>query len=154
MLNKKRWSFFALTLISWGLLGICVYRDLANDRFERPYGRLLGDSWLRMTSAEKVYFVEGYKRGSSEGHTDACLLFNDLAKKQLPPVSTPSGIVLDPCQGRARNWSQGTEELVRHVNDFYSRFPGDRGVHVTSLIQNLSDESGLTIEQIHALGNH
>jgi len=154
MPSRRDASFVAIIVVSWGLLGFCVYQDWRNNRFERPYGRLLGDSWLRMTAAEKVYFVEGFKIGSSEGHSEACLLFNDLAKKQLPPVSTPSGIVVDPCQGRTRNWSQGTEALVRQIDDFYSRFPGDRGVHVTGLIQNLSDQSGLTIEQIHALGNH
>ncbi len=152
MLRKRDWTLIALVLVSWGLLGFCAYRVLITNRFERPYGRLLGDHWIRMTPAEKRYFVEGYKRGSSSGHSDACLLFNDLAKQQLLPVSHPSGIVLDPCQGRARSWSKGTEGLVRQMDNFYSRFPGDRGLHIESLIQNLSDQSGLTIEQIHARG--
>lgn len=154
MPTKRDASLAVLMLISWGLLGVCVYRERANDRFEMPHGNLLGDAWLRMKPGERVYFIEGYRRGSSAGHVDACDLFSEPIKRQLPPVSTPSGILLDPCQGRTRNWSKGTEELVRQIDDFYVRFPGDRGVHVTNLIQNLSDQSGLTIEQIHALGNH
>jgi hypothetical protein len=154
MPSRRSGDLVALMLISLGLLGGCLYRGGANSGFEPPYGNMLGDSWLRMTLAEKVYFVEGYRRGSLAGHIDACELFTKQAKEQLPPVSTPTGIVLDSCQGRARNWSKGSRELVSQLDDFYSRFPGDRGVHVTNLIQNLSDESGLTIEQIHALGNH
>jgi hypothetical protein len=143
-----------MMLISSALLGITVFREGASSQSEPPHGNLLGDTWLRMTPSEKAYFVEGYRRGSSAGHDDACALFSPSLKEQLPPVSTSSGIVLDPCQGRSRSWPQGTQELVSQIDDFYQRFPGDRGINLTNLIQNLSDQGGLTIEQIHALANH
>ena len=154
MWNRRNMNLPALIMISLGLLGICASGNRAIDRFESPHRLLLGDDWLHMTAGEKTYFAEGYQRGSLAGHTDACELFSDQSKEHLPPVSTPSGILLDPCQGRARNWSKGTEELVKQIDTFYLRFPSDRGIHLTNLIQNLSDQSQLTIEQIHAMGNH
>jgi hypothetical protein len=154
MRSYKSGRFLLVMLISLGLLGITVFRDRASSQFEPPHGNLLGDTWLRLTPSEKAYFVEGYRRGSSAGHDDACALFSPSVKEQLPPVSTPTGIVLDRCQGRFRNWPQGTRELVRQIDDFYQRFPSDRSTNLTNLIQNLSDQGGLTIEQIHALANH
>jgi hypothetical protein len=102
---------------------------------------------------EKVCYVDGYTSGSLSGHLDACGLFTQEPEGRLPRISTPSGVVLDPCQGRARNWVQGSVELVRQIDTFYSRYPKDRNIQVVSLIQNLSDQAGLTIDQIHAMGS-
>ena len=118
-----------------------------------PVGNLLGDQWLRMSHSEKVYFVEGYKRGSSAGQTDACDLFSNKGKNELPSVSAPGGIALDHCEGRARSWSGGTQNVVKEMDDFYIRFADSRDIHVTNLIQNLSDQAGLTVDQIHQMGS-
>jgi hypothetical protein len=106
-----------------------------------------------MSHSEKVYFVEGYKRGSSAGQTDACDLFSNKAKSQLPSVSASGGIVLDRCEGRGRSWSVGTQNVVKEMDDFYLRFPDSHNIHVTNLIRNLSDQAGLTVDQIHQMGS-
>ncbi|HKN60418.1 MAG TPA: hypothetical protein VJW93_04530 [Candidatus Acidoferrales bacterium] len=133
------------------VIGIC--RISAIRKSEVPVGNLLGDQWLRMSHSEKIYFVEGYKRGSSAGQTDACDLFSDKAKSQLPSVSVPGGIILDRCEGRARSWSVGTQNVAKEIDNFYMRFPDSRDIHVTNLILNLSDQAGLTVDQIHEMGS-
>jgi len=114
---------------------------------------MIGENWLRMTPTERLYFVEGYRKGSAAGHLDACELLSGTVRDRLPPASTPGGITLDPCQARARSWSVGTEAVVKQVDEFYSRFPDTREVQVTNLIQNLSDQAALTIEQIHEMAS-
>jgi len=130
-----------------------VWWSSQSQRFEAPVGSLLGDQWLRMTHPEKVYFVEGYRRGSGAGQADACQLFSESVKNQLLPVPTSTGIVLDRCLGRARNWSKGTEEIVKEIDEFYQRFPDSREVQLTNLIQNLSDQAGLDLDQIHQMAH-
>ena len=153
MPSAKNANHLTLTLLSCGLLALYLCGAMAMTRSEPVHGALLGDDWLRMTPSEKFYFVEGYRKGSLAGHDDACELFASSAKEQLPPIST-GGIALDPCQGRARSWAKGTEQVVKQIDEYYSRFPSDRRVHVTNVLQNLSDQSSLTIEQIHALGKN
>lgn len=153
MWNTKPVGLVVLVLASWTMLADCTSLQKAKDQFEPSHRVLLGRDWLNMGAAEKTYFVEGYRSGSSAGHDDACDLFSTQDKEHLPRSSTSSGIVLDPCQALGRTWSKGTTDLVKQIDAFYSQFPSDRGVHVTNLIQNLSDQSGLTIEKIHAMAN-
>jgi hypothetical protein len=153
MWNTKNGGLIVLVLALWTMLAGCTSLQKAKDRFEPSHRVLLGRDWVHMGAAEKAYFVEGYRSGSSAGHSDACDLFSTQDRERLPRSSTSSGVVLDPCDALGRTWSKGTTDLVKQIDAFYSQFPSDRGVHVANLIQNLSDQSGLTIEKIHATGN-
>lgn len=120
----------------------------AQDESSFQHGTVMANDWARMTLSEKTYFVEGYVKGSTAGHIDACMLLRNETQ-HLPAVSTSSGIELDPCQGRSRSWSKGTAEVVKQITSYYKLYPDDRSLKVASLIQNLSDQSGLSLGQIH-----
>ena len=146
-LKNRGVVFFVFVVLAF--LAGCTER-----RVEPLRGPLNGDAWSRMTSTEKTFFLEGYRSGNSAGHRDACELISNADKEHLPQAPALGGVLLDRCQGHERSWSKGTARTIEAIDSFYTRFPDDRDVQVTNLISNLSDQSGLTIGQIHDMKAH
>lgn len=145
MLRGLKWFFLLAAAATLGFLLCRLNRSTVPPQL----GNLVGQHWQRMTTSEKIYFLQGFKRGSGEAHSEACRLFGRREFENAPRVLGPGDILQDPCEARSMGWPMGTWNLMLQIDEFYRRYPEDSSLMLENLIVNLSDKRGLTIEQIH-----
>jgi hypothetical protein len=84
-----------------------------------------GEMWLKWRHDARSAYVLGYAFGFTTNHGAAC---NQDSKGLVPDVIN-------------------TEHFVKLVTDFYTRYPEDRNLDISEVIEQLW--KGLTIEEVH-----
>jgi hypothetical protein len=105
-----------------------------------------GEAWLAWSTREQNNYVLGYMLGYSRGFVEGC---NAAAPSMATTNAT--GLENDPlrnCRHKVPDFSAGSERFVQSITEFYRRYPSDREIYITEVIDTLA--SGLSIEQIHA----
>ena len=104
-----------------------------------------GDLWQRFTPKAREAFVDGYVLGSDIGHSEGC----HQGTKGWPGRAKLD-IADDPtmkCLEQLPDFSKGADYFVKAISEFYKRYPGDRNISVTDVLDQLA--KGLTLEQVH-----
>jgi hypothetical protein len=80
-----------------------------------------GNTWLKWSQEAREIYVFAYLEGYAAG-AGGC------------------------CGEKAKAWAD-SDQVVKSITDFYSRYPGDREIYIHEVMEQLG--KGLTLEQIH-----
>jgi hypothetical protein len=104
-----------------------------------------GDTWIKSTEEHREDYVRGYILGRAEGYSDAC---NRLAKYWPSPITLgKANNPISTCLKEMPDFSRGPEYFATQVTEFYGRYPQNRILLITEILEDLG--SGRSIQYIH-----
>lgn len=104
-----------------------------------------GDMWLKWNDTHRKAFVDGYAEGYLDGFREGCQKDTADLRQEIKPGTDAKPQI--SCVNEGPDFSKGGLYLVKAVTDFYKRYPSDRDIYITEVLEQLG--KGLTIEQIH-----
>lgn len=144
MLIRHTGFFLALILILLSSSqSACVFGR--GEQYHRPSRMPTGYDWDKMTEGERFFFVFGYRIGHSLGYNEAC----DNVYQMIgnPPLTEEDNLGYR-CVSMEHKRVLTPEKYMEQISTFYSRYPELSLVSLYALIDLLSPERGLTLEDI------
>lgn len=139
MFRQKSNAVFAMTAFVISLI-FCPISPLSAQRLCCE-----GDDWLRWTDDHREDYVRGYILGRAEGYTDACYR---MEKHWPTPITlSDKNNPLSKCLKEMPDFSRGPAYFARQVTDLYTKYPENRILLTTEVLEELG--KGKTIQDIH-----
>jgi len=124
-----RHLFLALALCSAGAPGA--------DNFSP------GETWLKWSDETRIAYVEGYIWGQERGFSEACKEAEKLW------VRKPTGLPGEKCITKMPRYPNYPANYAAMISQYYSLYPADRSLSVRRLLEGMTDNHSLTVEQMH-----
>lgn len=105
-----------------------------------------GDQWLEWDSSRRLGYIQGYREGSRQGHSDGCGAAMEIFLKP-GPVEEPANPQARCLQARME-LSETESFYARQITDYYARFPSGREIPLSIILWLLSDSMQKTPEEI------
>jgi len=104
-----------------------------------------GNWWLKWNKDQRESYVWGFMTGFSHAYLEGCR----VALKALPPGTSPeiAETAMNQCYRTQADFSSGTTHWAQEVTDFYNKYPRDRDVYISEVLEQL--RNGSTLDQIH-----
>lgn len=133
---NRNWKMLCLALLLVSR-NVCALNTLPTGQEWRTWGE---ETRLLYVSA----YLSGYWNGFNGGCTTGQRLYSAGKAKDI------SGLPGEKCIPKALTYSQPLETYVSAISSYYTSFPGDKNVPVYKLLEGLSDQRRLTIQQMHS----
>jgi len=139
MSTQKSNAIFAITAFVISLI-FCPFSSLSAQRLCCE-----GDVWLRWTEDHREDYVKGYILGRAAGYSDACYR---MAKYWPAPITLgDKKNPLSKCLKEMPDFSRGPEYFAQQVTDFCTKYPENRILLTTEVLEALGD--GKSIQDLH-----
>lgn len=108
---------------------------------------ILGDGhyWLRLTTDQQLFYLQGYLDGYRHGHREGC-----YAADRHPSTKEARALAHECLQAMLK-FSKGTKYYADQIAKYYQRYPEDRKLRVQRVLFRLSDQNNRSLEDIHTL---
>ncbi|SRR6266436_606171 len=116
-------------------------------RFPETRTVVEADFWLSWSHSERINFLKGYLAGYQHGRRTGCIDAEAMVRDKR--ADYPALDLWPECFSKGSRFGNGLDSYEKAMTELYSKYPADRDLPLSLLLDKLSDSEHMTTEEIH-----